>query len=203
MRGRTVAQAVVVLASIAGISAGAATGLVKTGVVALSRTPEAADALPAASVLKAGESRRVADFESPTNTLRAVFVARDNDDKLCLWDTNLVSGQQGGGCNFASDPFAGGSMMTSVSLDGGPGLGTVSEVRVIGVVDPSVATVEMRDSKGRTRPVHLTKDQAFALAFHAGAIRSGGLPTVLLARDTTGAVIDEEPVTLGIEVMNS
>jgi hypothetical protein len=122
---------------------------------------------------------------------------------LCIWDTNLQSGQQGGGCNYASDPFAGRLMMTSLSFDGGPTLDSIAEVRIVGVVDASVDSVDMLDAQGKSMHVRLSKDQAFAAVFHQGAIRNGRLPTVIRAKDASGAVIDQQAITLGVEAQNS
>lgn len=186
------------LTALGGIAAGATGGLVASGVVAFSRSAESSDSLPLASVLKAGNSRRVADFTNEGNSDRAVYVARTSDNQMvCLWDTNLRTGHQGGGCNYANDVFGQGRMMVSFSFDGGPAVEDISEARVIGIVDPAVARVEILQSNGQLADVALTADRAFAVAFRQSDILGGRAPAAVIARDSDGTEIDREPIKLG------
>lgn len=199
-RNRFMATAVL-LTALAGVLAGTATGVMKTGIIAFSRAPDSSDSLPLLSVLRTGESRRIADFaDGDVSDARAVFVSRateGGEEMVCLWDTNLLNGHQGGGCNYAYDPFGGRRMMVSLAFDGGPALETITEARIIGLVDPAVVSVGILQANGKTTDVRLSPDRAFAVAYTQSDILHGRAPVAVIGRDVRHAVIDQEPLQLG------
>ncbi len=169
---------------------------------ALDRAPTLSDRLPAGAggigALKAGESRRVAAFRSTAGALRAVYVTRTSDGRsICLWDTDLSTGAQGGGCNDAEDFFGGRQLSISLGYDGGPSISAASNARIVGVVTPVVDRVEIVATNGTHTPVPITVDRAFAYVVPQAELQRGVGPKEVVAYAADGAVIDRETTGVG------
>ena len=167
---------------------------------AFDRPQTAADALPDSAIrfLHPGESRRVAEFTTSSGGAGAVFVNRSADNsQVCVWDTDVASGEQSGGCNPAADAFAGHAFTTSLAYDGGPDVTAVRDARIVGLVTDAVATVEVTYSNGTTRRALITKDRAFVHVVPPLLLHKGVGPVAVVARDKTGAVIDRQVTGIG------
>lgn len=167
---------------------------------AFSRAATIRDVLPSRAVgfLHPGDSRRVATFASAEGNARGVFVNRSQDgSQICMWDTDLASGAQGGGCNPADDFFAGHAFTMSLGYDGGPTLATVRDARIVGVVTDGVGTLEVIYADGTARRVAITADRGFAYTIPAGLLRRGIGPVAVIARTSAGAVIDRQVTGIG------
>lgn len=167
---------------------------------AFDRPQKAADALPAAAIrfLHPGESRRVAEFTTSAGAARAVFVNRSSDNsQICVWDTDVATGEQSGGCNPATDAFAGHALTMSLAYDGGPALTAVRDARIVGLVADAVASVEVAYSDGTARRTLITKDRAFAAVVPTWLLRKGVGPVAVIARDKAGAVLDRQATGIG------
>ena len=128
--------------------------------------------------------------------------------QFCLWDAPLASPQQGGsgggGCNPADDPLGGHLVSASLAYDGGPAAETVTDARLIGVAEWSVADVEVLTSDGSSRKMHLHAVSvdgrnlwAFGYRFAKGDLVQGVGPTAVLALDAKGAELDRQPTGFG------
>ena len=167
---------------------------------AFDRRQTAADALPAAAIrfLHPGESRRVADFASSGGSAHAVFVNRSGDDtQICVWDTDLESAEQSGGCNPAASFFGSHAFTLGLAYDGGPAITAVRDARIVGLVTDAVTTLEVAFSDGSSRRVVITRDRAFAYVVPILLLRRGIGPVAVAARDQTGAVIDRQVTGIG------
>ena len=152
---------------------------------AFDRPAGAADALPvrAARFLKPGQSRRIATFASANGSPRAVFLNRSKDDaQICVWDTDTESGAQSGGCNPATNFFAGHAFTLSLGYEEGPAVATARDARIVGVVGEAVATLEVVYADGTTRQVPISRDRGFAHAVPNGLLRKGVGPVAVIAR---------------------
>ena len=162
---------------------------------ALVRPRGAQDELPANAGflrhLDAGSARRVASFRLAGGRERAVYLAKTRDgEQLCLWDTDLATGEQGGGCNPADAFFGERSLLVSLGYEGGPSRSSIRDVRIIGLATPPVASVIVELSGGAERPVKLTRDRGFAWVMPEADLRQGLEPVAVIARDATGRVLD-------------
>lgn len=167
---------------------------------AFNRPAGAADALPirAAQFLKPGQSRRIATFASASGTPRSVFLNRSKDNaQICVWDTDTESGAQSGGCNSATNFFAGHAFTLSLSYDGGPAVTAVRDARIVGVATEAVAALEVVYADGTVKPVAITRDRGFAHAVPALLLRKGIGPVALIARNARGTVIDRQVTGIG------
>jgi len=190
--------AAVLVAATAGAIAIAATRHEQPRV--FSRAATVHDALPSRAVgfLHPGDSRRVATFTSAEGNARGVFVNRSHDgSQICVWDTDLESGAQGGGCNPADDFFAGHAFTVSLGYDGGPAMATVHDARIVGVVTDGVATLEVIYADGSARRVPITADRGFAYNVPFVLLRRGIGPVALIARNGAGVVIDRQVTGIG------
>ena len=167
---------------------------------AFSRAVRVGDSLPSRAVrfLNPGESRRVATFTSAAGTARGVFVNRSHDgSEICVWDTDVASGGQGGGCNPADDFFGGHAFAMSLGYDGGPALATVQDARIVGVVTDAVTTLDVVFADGSAKRVLITGDRGFAYNVPAGLLRKGIGPVAVIARNAAGAAIDRQVTGIG------
>jgi hypothetical protein len=167
---------------------------------AFDRPQTAKDALPDSAVrfLHPGESRRVAQFTTSAGAARAVFVNRSSDtSQICIWDTDVASGEQAGGCNPAGDVFSGHAFTMSLAYDGGPAVTAVREARIVGLVTDAVASVEVAYSNGTTRRALISRDRAFVHVVPPLLLRKGVGPIAVIARSTAGAVIDRQATGIG------
>lgn len=134
----------------------------------------------------------MAAFVSSTGIDRAVFLTRTRDGRLiCLRDTNLRNGEQGGGCNSASDFFAGRELQINLAFDGGPSVEDVTDARIVGVVTERVARVEIMNWNGEIGSVAITPDRGFAYVVPRAELRNGVQPTDVVAYDTGGTIMLE------------
>jgi hypothetical protein len=162
---------------------------------ALERPRQARDHLPPSAALldylDPGSARRVKSFRLASGREHAVFLTRSKDgEQVCLLDTDLVTGQQGGGCNDAKSVFAGRKIQISVGFEGGPTPATIRDVRIVGLAAPDVASVRVELSDGTVQNVELTADRAFAWAMPQGELDRGVQPRAVVAVGRSGKPID-------------
>ena len=162
---------------------------------ALERPRQARDRVPPSAALldyiDLGSARRVKSFRLASGREHAVFLARSKDGKqVCLFDTDLVTGQQGGGCNDATSVFAGRKIQISVSFEGGPTPATIRDVRIVGLAAPGIASVRVELSDATARTVELTADRAFAWAMPQSDVDRGVQPRAVVAIGRDGKPID-------------
>ncbi len=162
---------------------------------ALERPRQARDRLPPTAGLlddvDPGSARRVKSFRLASGREHAVFLTRSKDGKqVCLLDTDLVSGQQGGGCNDATSVFAGRKIQISVGFEGGPSQETIRDVRVVGLATADVSSVRVELSDGTARELELTADRAFAWAMPQSDLDRSLEPRAVVAVGRSGKTID-------------
>lgn len=187
------------VAALAAAAIGAAIG--REAPAALGRAAGTPDALPRGAqglgMLKAGESRRVAEF-SAAGGPRAVYLTRTEDGKLvCVWDTDLMTGAQGGGCNDASDFFGGRAFTVSLAYDGGPAAGSIANARLVGVVTEAVSNLDVIYSSGRHARLAISADRGFAYVVPDDYLKSGIEPIAVAAYDGSGTEIDRQSIEIG------
>lgn len=187
------------ISALAAAAIGAAIG--REAPAALDRAAGTADALPRGAqgigALKAGESRRVAKF-SAAGAPRAVYLTRTGDGKLvCVWDTDLMTGAQGGGCNDASDFFGGRAFAVSLAFDGGPAASSIANARLVGVVTEAVSNLDVIYSSGRHARLAISADRGFAYVVPDGCLKSGIEPIAVAAYDGSGTEIDRQSIGVG------
>jgi len=156
------------------------------------------------SAIGEGVVVRVADIEaSGGQSGRGVFVESTSTGHLCLWDApSASSAQRGGGCNPVDDPLGGRALSASLSYEGGPGIGNVTDARLIGLVSDDVASVELLMSDGTRRSVPMRRNAAVASAgksfrvfgyrVRATDLRHGIGPTAVLALDVRGSEVGRQ-----------
>ena len=162
---------------------------------ALERPRQASDRLPPTAALldfvDPGSARRVTSFRLASGREHAVFLSRSKDGKqICLFDTDLATGHQGGGCNDATSVFAGRKIQISVGFEGGPAQATIRDVRIVGIATADVSSVRVELSDGTARKVELTADRAFAWAMPQSDVDRGLEPRVVVAVGRSGKTID-------------
>lgn len=162
---------------------------------ALERPRQSRDRLPRNAGLldyiDPGSARRVASVRVASGREHAVFLTRSKDgEQVCLFDTDLVTGQQGGGCNDATSVLAGRKIQISLGFEGGPAQETIRDVRIVGLAAPDVASVRVELSNGTARRVELTADHAFAWALPKGDLDRGLVPRAVVAIGRGGGTID-------------
>jgi hypothetical protein len=162
---------------------------------ALERQRQARDRLPPTAAfldyVDPGSARRVTSFRLASGREHAVFLSRSKDgEQVCLFDTDLVTGQQGGGCNDATSLFAGRKIQISLGFEGGPTQATIRDVRIVGLAAADVASVRVELSDGTARKVELTADRAFAWAMPQADLDRGLRPRAVIAIGTGGKTVD-------------
>jgi hypothetical protein len=189
-------------AIVAALAVGAAVGAILTSnePSVLDRVQGTSDRLPANAAfsgnLEPNSSRRVASFELPSKASHAVFVSRTKDGKqICLFDTDLSTGDQGGGCNPQTSFFAGQPIAISLGFDGGPDPNTITDVRIIGLAAPSVDSVSVELSDDSSHAVPLTSDGAFVWVRSADDEREGIVPVRIIAEDASGKLVGSESLS--------
>jgi hypothetical protein len=192
---RIVLVAAVVVVGVAAAALAAATP--ERSPAVLDRRQEALDRLPANAgflrFLDEGSARRVASFRLADGRERAAYLARTRDGgQLCLFDTDLATGDQGGGCNEAGALFAGRPLAVSLAYDGGPARSTIRNVRIVGIAIASVASVVVELSNGEERRAELTSDRGFAWVMRNGDLERGLEPVAVIARDASGRVLGRQ-----------
>ncbi len=193
-------KTVVVLVGVAAVAIGATALAYATderSPQALGRPQSHEDVLPANTgflrSLDPGSARKVASFRLASGQERGVFLARTRDGKqVCVWDTDLVTGDQGGGCNASSAFFGEHSLAVSIGYDGGPARSTIRDVRIIGLATSTVASVAVELSNGEERSVKLTRDQGIAWPMPNGDVKRGLEPVAVIARDASGQVLERQ-----------
>lgn len=138
--------------------------------------------------------------EAPGLARRAVYVQQTSAGFVCLWDApNASTLARQGGCNRDDDPLAGKAMLVSLAYDGGPAVADVKDARLIGLVLPDVARVEVAMSDGTRRAMRLKKTpvgddflQAFGYRFRKADLRRGVAPTAVVALDASGKEIERQ-----------
>jgi hypothetical protein len=194
MTRRTLAVLFVALTVVAVVSA-LGYAMPERSLDALERPREASDRLPANAGLldyiDPGSAREVASFRLASGREHGVFLSRTKDGKqVCLFDTDLATGHQGGGCNDAGSVFAGRKIQISLGFEGGPSRATVRDVRIIGLAAADVESVRVELSDRTTRKVELTVDRAFAWAMPQGDLDRGLEPRAVVAIGPRGKTID-------------
>ena len=132
---------------------------------------------------------------------RSVLVQSTSSGHLCLWDAPSASSRaRQGGCNSVDDPLAGRKLTISLAYDGGPGVADVTDARLIGLVSPEAASVQVVMSDGTRRPIPMRREAAVAL--DGGGLRAFGYrfprsdfqrglgPTAVVALSAAGAELD-------------
>lgn len=154
-------------------------------------------------------SIRVADIEPAAGLpARAVFVQPTSTGHLCLWDAPTANtGARQGGCNSADDPLAGRKIFISLSYDGGPAAGQVTDARLIGLVATEVASVQVLMTNGAVRTVAMKRGvavtsaagsfRAFGYRFTAADLRRHLGPIAVRVLDASGREIDRQTTGFG------
>ena len=176
------------------VAIGTASGIAATAVFGSSHGAGISPAAVQAS-LADGKKVEVARFPSvPGVRDRGVFVER-SDGLICLWDAVDAAHEGGGGCNYASDPFAGKKMMIDLAWEGGPVLSTVTDGRLYGIVAQDVDRVAIEMSDRSTRTVKLTSGgpySGFAYRVKQTDVRAQVEPVAVVAFDATGRENDRQ-----------
>jgi hypothetical protein len=188
----TILSLVLVLALVGGALAYA---VAERPVEALERPREARDRMTKSAsfleYLDPGSSRNVASFRLASGREHAVFLSRSRDGKqVCLFDTDLATGRQGGGCNDAGSVLAGRKLQISVGFEGGPEQATIRDLRIVGLIARGVSSVRVELSDGTSRSVELTPDRAFAWVMPQDDLDRGVVPRVVVAFARGGVAID-------------
>jgi hypothetical protein len=129
-----------------------------------------------------------------------VFVQPTSAGYICLWDAlSATSGERQGGCNPTDDPFGEQKLFVSLAYDGGPGVESVTDARLVGLVAPDVADVDvlMSDGARRTIRLHVTtvtgeRYRAFGYRFRKADLQRGVAPTAVLALNSAGDEIGRQ-----------
>jgi hypothetical protein len=195
MRARPTVAALIGLLILVTIGGALAYPVSERSPEALERTRQARDRLPPSAALldyiDPGSARRVKSFRLASGREHAVFLTRSKDGKqVCLFDTDLVTGQQGGGCNDAASAFAGRKIQISLGFEGGPSQATIRDVRIVGMTTAEVSSVRVELSDGTAREVDLTADRAFAWAMPQSELDRGLEPRAVVAVARNGKTID-------------
>lgn len=136
---------------------------------------------------------------------RGVFAQVTSTGLFCLSDAPIGSPLKGGGgCNAADDPLGGDSISASLAYDGGPGIASVTDARLIGLASVEVASVLVLMSDGSTRAIKLKtakvgsdEFQAFGYRFKKSDLRKGIGPSAIVAYDAAGTEIGRQPTGIG------
>src|SRR5215831_12637297 len=149
---------------------------------------------------------RIADIPAASGLPeRGVFVQVTSTGEVCLWDAATATSRgRMGGCDDASDPLGGSKVSASLAYDGGPATTDVKDARLIGLVDPSVATVRVVMSDGSSRSVQLGSSKiqgrtygVFGYRFrHADLVKGVG-PVAVAATDASRAEVGRQPTGFG------
>ncbi len=149
---------------------------------------------------------RVADIPAAGNLpARGVFVQVTSTGEVCLWDASSANPRGGmGGCDDADDPLGGSRLSASLAYDGGPAAADVKDARLIGLLDPSVASVSVLMSDGSSRTVKLKSSKiegnsygVFGYRFRHSDLAKGIGPVAVVATDASGAEIGRQPTGFG------
>jgi hypothetical protein len=166
---------------------------------ALDRSAGAGDAMPRRATdylnLRPGETRRIGSWPDSEGVVRDLFVATSGGLPGSTKPTLMIcllfggSGVTGGGCNPASDFFAGRSLVWTESSEPDPSGKTHSFI--VGVATPAVMTVRVLDSVGKTTDLKVNRDGGFLYEV-TPTLRSAGIePVRLTAIDDAGTPIDQ------------
>jgi hypothetical protein len=193
---------IVVAACVVG---GLAAAGVATAVFRAAGTPSAAPDLSSST----GDRMVVARFAHVAGSGdHVVVLQRTRDGYVCVWDAPDDSADKGGGgCNPAADPLGGRKLFVNLTYDGGPDASTVHDARLSGLVSSEVSAVDVVMTDGSTRRVAITHTNtralagadygAFAYRVRQPEVRAGVTPVAVLARDSSGAVIDRQTTGIG------
>jgi hypothetical protein len=185
-------QAIVLSLAVAGVFAGSVLGA-RIG----EPSPEAFQ-----SPVHDGALVRVAPLSAENGmSARGLFLQRTTDGLLCLWDApDGTSRARQGGCNSASDPLLGQSLIVSFAYEGGPAAGDVSDARLIGLAAENVDEVSILMSNGsrlrlplRRVPTNMGSFRAFGRRFARGPLNHGITPVAVVALDESGKEIERQP----------
>jgi hypothetical protein len=145
--------------------------------------------------LRPGETRKVGSWTDSEGVVRDLFVAtssglpgsKEPRPMTCLLFGG--SGSTGGGCNPASDFFAGRSLVWTASSDDADPSGE-THAFIVGVATPAVGAVRVLDSAGKTTDLEVNRDGGFIYEV-TPMLRSAGIePVRLTAIDPEGTIID-------------
>lgn len=144
--------------------------------------------------LRPGETRKVGSWTDSEGVVRDLYVATSNGlpgskeprPMTCLLFGG--SGSNGGGCNPASDFFAGRSLVWTELSEPDPSGET--HAFIVGVATPAVETVRVLDSAGKMADLEVNRDGGFLYEV-IPTLRSAGIePVRLTALNEAGAIID-------------
>jgi hypothetical protein len=179
-----------------------AAGVVTSAVVA-ARFDDGSDL---ATAIEEAPLTRVADIPAGDGARAlGVFVQLTKTGHLCVWGApSATSRERGGGCNAVDDPLNGEAISATLSYDGGPGHGRVSAATVFGLAAPEVASVRILMTDGTERVVRLRQARigsddlkAFGYRFSRADLRRGLGPTALVALDSEGVEVGQQPTGFG------
>jgi hypothetical protein len=166
---------------------------------AFDRPAGARDVMPSSLAdylnLRPGETRKIGSWTDSEGVVRDLFVttaaglpgSTKPRPLTCLLLSS--SGVAGGGCNPASDFFAGRSLVWTESSEPDPSGETHSFI--VGVATPAVMTVRVLDSVGKTTDLKVNRDGGFLYEV-TPTLRGAGIePVRLTAIDDAGTPIDQ------------
>jgi hypothetical protein len=188
---RTTALGIGVLV-VAGLSA---------GVVVAGQFAPFGDSVALEEKLRSEPMTRVADIpgEGPSPA-RGVYV-QETSDYFCYWDApSATSPIRQGGCNAANEPLGGRPMAASLAYEGGPSARSVTDARIVGLAESTIATIKIVMSDGSARKVALRSAKvgddefrAFGYRIRHRDLREGLGPIAVVALDANGIEVHRQP----------
>jgi hypothetical protein len=150
--------------------------------------------------LRAEPMLRVADIPAEGDASeRGVFVQKTSE-LFCYWDApSATSMTRLGGCNAIDDPLGGRPLAASLAYEGGPTVASVTDARIVGLADASVAAVRIVMTDGSDRKVALNPAKvvadgyvAFGYRIRKSDLRKGLGPAAVVALDASGKEIHRQ-----------
>jgi hypothetical protein len=152
-------------------------------------TSAAPDSVPASAVraleLDAAKVSRRGTFRAG-GVSHALFVGPSAKGTTCVLDVS--ESHVGAGCSPSL--FGSHELAWTEGFEGGPGVATITALRVAGVASARVDGVAVELADGRRDPAQLTPGRAFMYQAVPEDVHAGVLPVGLLALDSAGHVRD-------------
>ncbi len=155
--------------------------------------PEQATDTPLQETDLLGSVARLIATATIGGTTRNLYIGKQAGVLTCaLLQTPSDAGSGNGGCNPASNPFMGSHVIWNSGSEN-----TVPQRLILsGVVDDSVARIEVATSDGKYTAVPLSADDGFIYVVEKSHITPVDVPQTIRAFDRAGRLIEE--VKLGI-----
>lgn len=155
--------------------------------------PEQATDTPLQETDLLGSDARLIATATIGGTTRNLYIGKQAGVLTCaLLQTPSDAGSGNGGCNPASNPFMGSHVIWNSGSEN-----TVPQRLILsGVVDDSVARIEVATSDGKYAAVPLSADDGFIYVVEKSHITPVDVPQTIRAFDRAGRLIEE--VKLGI-----